>query len=832
MRKRPLSYVCLLLILLLFLGTLTGGSGKLEEEWEETECTLTGRVYDKEWVTGGEEKKIVYLEVLKADNAFGQMDAEGKKVLCYLKQGQELPKTGSDIRITGKIRNFRKASNPGQFDARSYYRISGISFQINQVIIQQKSEQYQKGKEALFQIRKKMSETFDRQLSPENASLMKTMVLGEKKALAGEIKKRYQRNGIAHLLAISGIHISLIGMALYKALRKTALPVPFCAGVSFLFMYGYGCMTGFSVSSRRALIMFGIQMAAVMLGRTYDLLTAVSLSALLILAEQPWYFYSSSFLFSFGCVLAIGLLIPAMTCEKKIKVRPGTDGKKKAGPVVRQYEKKKVEPVVRQYGMSWKLLESLKKWLLPGCAITAAGLPLQLCFYNQMPVYATLLNLLVIPLMSFLLPCGLLLILVEQAEILGSVLLMSLTQSGTGSASGMVTAVDAQNFRMVRPFSFVITGILGIYEKACQMVENLPSSVLITGRPGTVLIILYLVILLFLVLYQRKIPLKWKWMILLTAGGLLVFSGRIERAVSRQLQVTFLDVGQGDCIVVETPYGQNYVVDCGSTSESAVGEYRLIPFLKYQGIGTVDGVIMTHADEDHISGIRELLTLGKEEGIRVRALLLPDVSEAVRDGTYQELVDLAEENQISVEYIYAGKVRKDNDFQMTCLHPERGLYTSDNNSYSTVLLMEYQGRSLLLTGDIEGEQERKMAEELKKLEQKSLEAGELQETSEAEKLQGTLTDLAETNAEQIDVLKVAHHGSRNSTGEEVLSVVKPKTAILSCGENNSYGHPHAETLERLSECGTRWFCTRDYGAITVTVDRHGRLGIEGYLEGE
>ena len=145
-------------------------------------------------------------------------------------------------------------------------------------------------------------------------------------------------------------------------------------------MYGYGCMTGFSVSSRRALIMFGIQMAAVMLGRTYDLLTAVSLAALLILAEQPWYFYSSSFLFSFGCVLAIGLLIPAMTCEKKIKVRPGTDGKKKAGPVVRQYEKKKVEPVVRQYGMSWKLLESLKKWLLPGCAITAAGLPLQLCF--------------------------------------------------------------------------------------------------------------------------------------------------------------------------------------------------------------------------------------------------------------------------------------------------------------------------------------------------------------------------------------------------------------------------------------------------------------------
>ena len=226
MRKRPLSYVCLLLILLLFLGTLTGGSGKLEEEWEETECTLTGRVYDKEWVTGGEEKKIVYLEVLKADNAFGQMDAEGKKVLCYLKQGQELPKTGSCIRITGKIRNFRKASNPGQFDARSYYHISGISFQINQVIIQQKSEQYQKGKEALFQIRKKMSETFDRQLPGEEASLMKTMVLGEKKALNGEIKKRYQRNGIAHLLAISGVKTQNLAIPLTRRNRINSAFVP------------------------------------------------------------------------------------------------------------------------------------------------------------------------------------------------------------------------------------------------------------------------------------------------------------------------------------------------------------------------------------------------------------------------------------------------------------------------------------------------------------------------------------------------------------------------------------------------------------------------------
>lgn len=234
MRRRPLSCFCLLLILLIFLGTVTGMTGRTDKEWDEKGCTLTGRVYDKEWVTGEEEKKIVYLEILEADNASGMEDAEGKKVLCYLKQGQELPKLGSYIRITGKIRNFRKASNPGQFDARSYYRISGIAFQINQVIIQQKSEQYQKGKEALFQLRKGLSETFDRQLSPENASLMKTMVLGEKKALDREIKKSYQRNGIAHLLAISGVKTLKLDIPLVPETRINWAFVPLHIAIIYI----------------------------------------------------------------------------------------------------------------------------------------------------------------------------------------------------------------------------------------------------------------------------------------------------------------------------------------------------------------------------------------------------------------------------------------------------------------------------------------------------------------------------------------------------------------------------------------------------------------------
>ena len=755
MRRRPLSCFCLLLILLIFLGTVTGMTGRTDKEWDEEGCTLTGRVYDKEWVTGEEEKKIVYLEILEADNASGMEDAEGKKVLCYLKQGQELPKLGSYIRITGKIRNFRKASNPGQFDARSYYRISGIAFQINQVIIQQKSEQYQKGKEALFQLRKGLSETFDRQLSPENASLMKTMVLGEKKALDREIKKRYQRNGIAHLLAISGLHISLIGMAFYKVLRKTALPVSFCAGGAFLFMYGYGCMAGFSVSSRRALIMFGVQMAAVMFGRTYDLLTSVSLAALLILAEQPWDFYSSSFLFSFGCVLAIGLLVPAMTC-KKTEALSRSDGKKKAAAVV------------RQDGIFWKLLEGLRKWLLPGCAISAAGLPLQLCFYYQMPVYATFLNLLVIPLMSFLLPCGLLLILVERAEILAI------------------------------PFSFVITGILGIYESACLMVENLPFSVQVTGRPGTVLIILYLIVLLFLILYQRKLSLKGKWLILLSAGALLVFSGRMERTVSRQLQVTFLDVGQGDCICVEGPEHKTYLIDGGSSDIKNVGKYRIEPFLKYRGIGSIDYVFVSHGDIDHMNGIEEMLKR-QQVGIKIRNLVV--TGEAYRDEKLEELISVAEDNGTTVWEMENGTQIREGKLRFTCLGPKEKNMNPGNEA-SMILHLEYEGFDMLFTGDVEKEGEESLTDTLSYLQEKKI---------------------------SWEVLKTAHHGSKNSTTEAFLENVKPRYAWISAGRKNRYGHPHKDTLERLENSGAKIYSTQENGAFGITVNKksmriHGRNG--------
>lgn len=719
-----------------------------EREWPEETVTIRGTLTDKEWVRQTDkEKKMLYVQIQYIEGSENFADAAGKQILCYLAEGEELPKIGSTIQITGKVRNFRKATVPGQFDARSYYSISGYSFQCNQTTIQFQSGQFNTVREALFHLQKRCSSILDETLPEEDASLMKTMLLGEKSVLSDEIKSLYQKNGIAHVLAISGLHVSLIGMTLYRLLKKLSLPGILCGGAPACIMVLYGLMTGFSVSSLRAILMFSLHMGAVLCKRTYDLITAVFVAAAVVVIRQPLSFYSSSFLFSFGCVFSIGFLVPALTKE-----RP--DRKQKS---------------------------TAMQSFLSGAALTASSLPLQMAFFYQVPVYATFLNLLVIPLMSFLLPCGILL----------------LPLYGWLGIS--------------MPFAAVISGILGVYETACRMLEKLPFSMLITGKPASVLIVLYVAVLFILVLKKKRWTLKRRWMVLLIAMFILIhgsgsfYQSTLSRLLGMEkLEIAFLDVGQGDCIVIEAPTGETFVVDCGSTSEQEVGRYRLIPYLKYRGISRLSGVIVTHTDEDHISGIRELLTRKDSDGITVDALLLPDIAEESRGEAYEALTELAREQNVPVTTISRGMHLMRGDLTVTCLHPESGFATEEANACSTVLLLSYLDSTVLLTGDIEEEGETLLKE--------------------------TLSFLPKEQRD-VDVLKVAHHGSRYTTDADFLSLVRPECSVISCGENNSYGHPHAETLYRLEEADSVWYCTKDYGTITVSCGRNG-LRVGGYLADE
>ncbi len=262
-------------------------------------------------------------------------------------------------------------------------------------------------------------------------------------------------------------------------------------------------------------------------------------------------------------------------------------------------------------------------------------------------------------------------------------------------------------------------------------------------------------------------------------------------------RVTFLDVGQGDCICVQLSSGEVYLFDCGSSSRKGIGEDVLIPFLKYYGISEIDAVFASHGDADHMNGLVELMNLRKENHITIRQLILPKMEQAVLQEEFGELLRATEgtdEAEIPVSVIWAGEGwTVDGDDTFLCLHPSAGRVSQGGNEGSQCFYVElHEGEnelSLLLTGDVEGIGEKEVTDELK-----------------------------QWGIGNVDALKVAHHGSKYSTTDAFLEVAKPSVAVISCGRRNSYGHPHEETLKRLEAAKCDVLTTPQYGAITVEVD--------------
>ena len=270
------------------------------------------------------------------------------------------------------------------------------------------------------------------------------------------------------------------------------------------------------------------------------------------------------------------------------------------------------------------------------------------------------------------------------------------------------------------------------------------------------------------------------------------------------LKLVMLDVGQGDGFFLRTASGTTMLIDGGSTSVNKVGTYRILPFLKAEGVGTLDYIVVTHTDADHISGIQELLEeAGKPGGLIIGTLLLSKRSFEEEKG--QELSEMAKAAGVSVMEIGYESVLKDESTRLYCLHPSPKENYEDVNVASVVLSLTYGDFSVLLTGDLE-------------------EAGEQEILAREEKKGGK-----EWPKTGYSILKAGHHGSKTSGSEAWLAAVRPKLTLISCGKDNSYGHPHRETLERLEAADSAVLQTTECGAILVNSDGKD-FRVRGFLE--
>lgn len=732
------------------------------------EILLYGRVDRKEnRISYGKEQLILYLTEYSVysdnsiDSEFNASVLQEKstkgtnQIMCYMPSTTGEPKTGSFVLVRGKPEDFDTASNPGEFDSRLYYATLGIDFCVKSAEVLWESDTYSVLKEGLWKVRCRCRERLDEVLSEEAASVQKAMLLGDKTAPDGEVKALYQDGGIAHILAISGLHISIIGMGFYRLLRKMGMPIWLSAMLGSTCILAYGIMTGAGVSTGRAMGMFLIRMLAEILGRSYDMLTALGVLLLVMVLRQPLYVCHSGFLLSFTALFGIGLLYPAL--ERG-------DREQKADKKPKRYREG-----LRKWGA--KLAVTVKGNFLTSLSVTLATLPVTFWFFYETPVYGVVLNLLVLPWMPAVLYMGLGILFLPK---------------------GVWLQIPA----------WIVEGILEMVRRLCEYSLSLPGQNFIRGRPKVWQVVVYVALLVAVLFCSKKrgkggmsLPLKGRLAVL----GAAVFVLCVK--CPEDAKITFLDVGQGDSICIQTAGGNAYLIDCGSSSQSQVGKYVVAPFLKYEGISYLEAVIITHPDADHCNGLENLL----EEGYagRIGVVLLPDILEADKTEAYLELESLATSYKIPVGYLSEGMAWQDDNLTFTCLHPGKAGYANDggsgtgtaaldDNEYSVVLHVEGDGFSALLTGDVEDEGEKKLAEVL-----------------------------AAKGIDSVTALKVAHHGSRNSTTEDFLEVLDAGVAIISCGAGNTYGHPHEETLLRLLEDGAVILTTSECGAVTIKFGESG-----------
>lgn len=712
-----------------------------------------------------------------------------KRLLVYLDGELEL-NPGNEIWVSGNLKEFTQPTNPGQFDQRAYYKEKGIYYQFQADELKVTDSDFLCWKKSLYQIRDRIANVYENTLPEKECGIITAMILGDKSVLDMDVKKLYQASGIGHILAISGLHVTILGMALYRFLQRLGVSVKFRVFLCVILLLCYGRMTNFSVSTSRAVIMMILFLAAECIGRSYDAGSALAFSGIIILLQKPFALFSCSFLLSFGAILGLNLIQPVL----KLLLCGGKEKQRERKRRLRRWKKE----VVANYSYGkllvylQRLLEKVISMLLGSISVQLMTLPVMLYFFFEVPLYGIIINLFVIPLASVL------------------VLLAFI-----GGIAGCI-CIPVGKFLLGTVYF-----ILQFYEKICLFFQQLPGQLQILGRPSWYEILMYYAILFGFLLMVCQIverkgqASKWLWLV---PAIMVVFLLPFPK---KEFFMTFLDVGQGDGIFIQSPTGTNILLDGGSTSVSQVGTYRILPFLKCNGVRRIDYMIMTHSDEDHISGLIEILEGMPQHGVQVGQIMLPEVKDTTE---FQEVLELAEKHKITVSYLSAGDYWSDEELELVCLNPVAGAEPDSSNEGSVTLSLKYQDFSCLLTGDLEGDGEEQVEMLLEGIGEVSLE-----KISEVVAKKNFAEDSGRKQVlpDEYTILKVAHHGSKNSSGEDMLNSIKPKLAVISCGKGNRYGHPHEETLERLQEVGSEILVTAECGAITVEV--HKEIEVRSWL---
>lgn len=548
-------------------------------------------------------------------------------------------------------------------------------------------------------LREKISQMILEIFPEETAGFASALLLGDDSQITFADNIAFQKSGIRHIIAVSGLHISILFSVLYFFTGRRKW-LTFLVGMPTLLLFA--AVAGFTPSVVRACLMQMLVILAICINKEYDPATSLSFAVLLMLVLNPLTVTSVSFQLSAGSMVGIFSF---------------------SQPIRRYLRDEKRFGNMKGTGLKARL----KRWISGSVSVTVSAMvvtmPLCALYFGMVSVISILTNLLTLWVISFVF-CGI------MTACIVSVLWIPL-----GSAVAYIVSV---------PIRFVLC--------MARLCSNIPFGVAYTSSPYTVLWIVCTIVLIALFLLSKKRSAVLLTVIVAGLYALSLLATWIEPKLDN-VRLTVLDVGQGQCILLQSK-DEAYLIDCGSGDPQRTAEAALCA-VGGQGIVRLDGLILTHYDEDHANGAEYLLQV-----VPVDNLYLPDTEPA------NSIRDRLESLHNAIDWVVKQKI-------LSCGTGEIRLYpaksSAKGNESSMCILFQGKNCDILITGDrdIAGEQYL----------------------------------LSQGDIPKLEVLVVGHHGASTSTGLALLNAAKPKIAVISVGDGNIHGHPGEETLKRLERAG-------------------------------
>ncbi|WP_165000318.1 DNA internalization-related competence protein ComEC/Rec2 [Anaerophilus nitritogenes] len=623
---------------------------------------------------------------------------------------------GKRVSIEGKVIKPKGRRNPNMFDYSMYLKMK----KIYGVLYTDKIQIVGDGKVSLIwimskNIKNKVIDLIENIMPKEEGDMLLGIILGKKDGLDEHIYKTFQRVGVAHILAISGMHIGILYLFFDRLLKRFSVYIRAIFHSIILWIYAF--ITGGSPSVVRAVLMIHIFFMAPLLNRKYDSLSGISIIAFLLLIINPMYIIDIGFALSFCAAFSIIILYKII--DKKLVWIP----------------------------------KMVRKYLVASIAAQIGTMPIVAYHFFYISFGAFIINIPVAILMGVIVPMGFIMIIV-------------------GFLNTFLASIVGK----------ILSSLLKIMIILCDFVDHIPfSSIEVVSPHWTFFLFYYGIIVLCISKTKFKIN-KNKIIGMIT--GIYMISIGINFIVPTKMKINFVDVGQGDCILIQTPMHKNILIDGGGSlrKEIDIGENIVVPYLRRNGIGKIHMMFVSHAHKDHIDGLTRVFDHMKVENMFIGARCKDSIEEKI----------LREKCMIHKTRVYEilrnDTINIEQNLSFKILHPKDDTTTlSEANDDSLVIFMKYERVGVLFTGDIEKETEETIIKEYPKL--------------------------------YVDILKVAHHGSATSSTDVFIQHIKPKVGVIQVG-NNNFGHPNQRVLDEFYKNKVKVFRNDKNGAVIVIIDKN------------